>query len=60
MESLSHHAGGARNQGSRQLQYRDQSVGKERADYGQHTTSPSMHENDNSDYPQITQIPQIL
>src|SRR6185295_2026325 len=36
MESLSHHAGGARNQGSPQLQYRDQSVGKERTYYGQH------------------------
>ena len=32
VERLSHHAGGACDQGSRQLQYRDQSVGKERAD----------------------------
>src|ERR1044072_828457 len=36
MECLSHHAGGTRNHRRHQLQYRDQSVGKERAKYGQH------------------------
>src|SRR5262245_32366753 len=36
VQCLSHHAGGACNHGGHQLQYRDQSVGKERADYGKH------------------------
>src|SRR6185503_8702212 len=42
VERFSHHAGGACNHGSPQLQYSDQSIGKERADYGKHTTSPSI------------------
>src|SRR5829696_4200348 len=48
VERLSHHAGGTRNQGSPQLQDCDQSVGKERANYGQHTTNPSICESYNS------------
>src|SRR5215204_6830117 len=37
VKRLSHHARGAGNNSSKELQYRDQSVGKERAEYGQHT-----------------------
>src|SRR5215213_1313437 len=36
VERLRHHAGRAGNDGSREFHYRDQSVGKERAKYGQH------------------------
>src|SRR5262245_25549001 len=36
VERLSHHAGGACNHRGHQLQYRDQSVSKERAKYGKH------------------------
>src|SRR5690349_10052589 len=39
VQRLSHHAGGASNHGRHQLQYRDQSVGKERANYRKHIST---------------------
>src|SRR5262249_6355071 len=37
VQSFGHHAGRAGHEGCYQLQYCDQTVGKERTDYGQHT-----------------------
>ena len=56
VERLGHHARRASDNGCRQLQYRDQCIGKERADYGQHTTILRLRVY----HPQITQITQIM
>src|SRR5688572_31700217 len=39
--SFGHHAGRTRDHGRDELQNRDHSIGKERAEYGQHASSPS-------------------
>ena len=48
MKCFGHHAGGTGHESPDELQYRDQSVGKERAENSQHTGDSFVYENESS------------